>query len=137
MNKTRGIQYFFPIVAPFFLAGANFFVQSLAGGSLLSVENIFSGIGVSILFGCFTIDIWGITSSISKNNTDVTTVFVLLLIIHLFSYAAGVCTDHHIEIMLKTGYIKQYLYWILSSLILFSLGILIAGREYCWRKIEQ
>ena len=136
MNKKRGIQYFFPLLAPLFLAGADFFVRSISGDTLLNIENIFRGLGISIIFGCFTIDIWGITSSISKNN-NVSMVFVFLLTLHLFLYGAGAYLDKHIEIMIKTGGISQDLYWALSCMILVSSGTLIAGREYCWRKIEQ
>ena len=136
MNKNRGIQYFFPVLAPLLLAGADFFVRSISDNALLNIEDIFRGCGIAIIFGCFTIDIWGITSSISRDN-NVTMIFVFLLTLHLFLYGVGAYLDNHIVIMIKTaGIINQAPYWILLIVIVFSLGALIAGREYCWQKIE-
>ena len=137
MKKPRNIQYFFPLFAPLLLACADYFIGELSEPSLLNAGIVYRKLGVSLIFGCFIIDIWGITTSIAQedHNNNVTISFVFLIILHLALYGFAVYIDKHIYVKSMSGLDVDTQYILLLAMIIISLLALILGREFCWRRI--
>lgn len=57
--KKRKMEFWFPILAPMLLAFADYFFRVLPATTLPDFVSNFRGLGLAVIFGCFTIDIWG------------------------------------------------------------------------------
>lgn len=84
------IKYYFPLVAPLLLGLVDAIVKCLVTSILPSAENLILDFSVTILFVFFTIDTWGVTTSINKDKgEDITYTWVLLMFFHLVFYLTG------------------------------------------------
>ena len=127
--------YYFPLLTPLILAGIDYSIRDISSGSSLDFVIALRGLSVSFLFGCFTVDIWGITSTLEKEKS-IALSWMIFLCGHLFLYSCGIRLEQHISAMSLTGNTAIFANILLFIVVLLSAVLLIFGREYCWRKTK-
>ena len=142
MSATSRPAYIFPIIAPILLAIGDLFIKALAQNiAITSLPDFIIQISIILLFSFFTIDIWGLTSTITtrdeENKGEIQTIWMILLIAHFASYGVGSYVHNQFFELLKiTDKPSTLSVWVNLLLVMVGFAGLFYGRNQLWNKMN-
>jgi hypothetical protein len=135
-KSPRDIKYYFPLLAPMLLVSCYVIFEMLTKVESIKWIHMLNVTLGNLLFCFVSIDIWGITTSVTKKENPLILKWVLVMLFHLFLFSVAIyCWKEAYGTGQSTG-----LTWdtLIITFILFAFGFLALfyAREQTW-KIEN
>lgn len=136
MDSKRDIRYFFPFCVPILLGFSDFFLKLSTSYEVKDSTAIIIEISTLLLFSFFTIDIWGITTTIKKAPT-IAMKWVLAMIIHFAIYGFGSYIQKRTFEISQSSEISATSIILPIVLVVISFVTFLCFRENMWKEIQE
>ena len=138
-NAKKDIKYYFPLFVPFLLVIFDFLSKLLLGEVSTCFVKVFVELSVIVLFCFITIDVWGITMSITEEKVDkeIAMLWFFIMFFHLVLYEVGLVIQKYTNKITIVTDPSGYLMLFSIILVIVAFIPVLYGRNKLWENVEK